>query len=939
MGRLGPKRASARKITVWFTSLLLLMILMPAHAQSPSPSPDPDAIPPRPERVGARTGSLTVSPAIVKEGEQVTAVFSPMSGSVTWSISSPAGSNCAGKPKKVTGEELKHSVTGVTGGPTSCTWKATAGGNSWQRVSAGITGPCGDPEMVRQGKHEFAACAGAGASDSYYVIAKKQYVLYGTIAGTEGDPIAGVVLEIEGDEDTQFVVTDGRGLYKKKVKEGTYNVRPTVFEDRTYGGVKTDDFSPAGKTVNVKGPTQQDFEVKGYRLSGHVLNDKKEGIPNLKIVIWSNLGRRDATTDHEGAYFISVPKGDYAIEVRSPPPNQSGRDATNWGIPYLCTMSGSKPDDRVCKVDVSGDRTNVSFKIDLSVDVEIEVGKTPDKSGRYKAEVRVTDSQDKPVGDQPIKFEPSRKIDPRMMICTADGFRHWPQTPPNAGDTQYEQKDFTLRSDDQGKIAFYIWPGIQTGNIELKASVPDSKRKDEEDEVKLEFTGGGTSLPGDKTLETTIIKALKSKSLSGGGPDFNSPEVYATGNPATALDLVLRALVAKRSALNISLSPIHTVDKMATGILILPGSPDGTTLKEVGSVLESGGVGASLGAKHYILDATGIAEQAGNAASWAEMQIDLFSLSEWTQQTQSPARAGKPNASGAEVRFTYFGWVYPPVPHTKVDQCAGIAPGGQTAEVHSPVRLMFTNEAGQRFGDAEDDSDDPIVEVDGSWIDYNEKGEPERYLMPSGKYKVDVTGTADGSATVVLIQGGTDDLAQVFEFDVTDRTRGAIDLFDDGNGSPPLDLGRETVTATAGISMKVAGIPKKIPSGAIRNYTITVKDQFGKPVEGATVSGRNDHVGFVAGSLTRADGKAEMTLVGPADGQTVLLEARAIRHATFQAKILPDAQEPITQDPEVRGFVGSPPKIESGLLRELALIPILLIGLYVVAKVRKRRKA
>lgn len=325
----------------------------------------PEVPPPEPANQQARTGQVHVSPKIASVGDTMTATYTN-TGGVTWKLNAPG--ECVGEPVPVTGEAALHSVTGVTGGETSCTWEVTEGSKGqWLQVSAGITGPCGDPQAVREGRAEYAICAGASSYDHYYVLGSG-YAVSGRVTLSDGRPMVGARVTLSGP-DGGTKVTDASGGYRFLVGRGGYTisaagacVAPRARRERCQ----------SSKSFSTPGSHGIDFVADGEgKVKGRVLDASGRPIGGVTVRVVGQ-GGTIVQTDGNGIYEALVPDGSYTvaasreIQVEGRPQTQrfcaSRRSATSScntdvrvEVPPDQTINFTPADDPGLLVDIVGD--------------------------------------------------------------------------------------------------------------------------------------------------------------------------------------------------------------------------------------------------------------------------------------------------------------------------------------------------------------------------------------------------------------------------------------------------------------------------------------------------------------------------------------------------------------------------------------------------------
>lgn len=107
--------------------------------------------------------------------------------------------------------------------------------------------------------------------------------------------------------------------------------------------------------------------------------------------------------------------------------------------------------------------------------------------------------------------------------------------------------------------------------------------------------------------------------------------------------------------------------------------------------------------------------------------------------------------------------------------------------------------------------------------------------LPRGSYKLDVTGTGSGPATLVIsVPGPSGPSFRVFSFRSRRGATGTISV-SSSTASRSMVFGGHRVLATNGLRIKLHGLPKHIAVKPV-TLTLTLTDQFGHPVSGVTVT-------------------------------------------------------------------------------------------------------
>jgi hypothetical protein len=887
------------------------------------PTFDRASFPPQPQKVIARTGELTVTTPYVEVGQMITAVYTNHGG-VTWGIQAPAGAKCNGGRHAPSAEQAPHLPINAVDGPSSCTWKATAPTRlydprtntytpQWATVEAGITGPCGDAELARQGKIEFAICAGAHSNDSYMVLAADEASVNGTVRGIKNEPISGMRIEItDPSGKTQYDVTDGIGRYGVKLDKGTYRIRPGMFDRAGYGVLGPDDFSPPEQTVTIgSGPVSADFQVRGHNLAGRIVDSTGQPMAGAVVEARSNRGAETATTDGAGAYQITLPGGTYAVRVVSPAPPDPARKNRFWGGAYVCRAPGAGAKDFVCTVDLSGDRTSVDFKASTELKLDLQVSKSADDTGRRTVTLRVTDDLGDPVGGQNVEFKPQASLSPRMLVETDDGRRLWPDagavnTAVAAGAaalTAAQDLPFDLTSDDQGQIAFSCWPGTQGGDWQISADIPGSSDTSEQAKADVQLPDGGSQMPADKDLSSSIDQALQ----AGIPHPAGDPNSLNQKDPGAAQQQVLQALAAKTGQLGASVTPIHSSDGKHAGIVIMPKSPPPAWLQDVGAYLGGAATAPLPKEPARVLDVEYLMGQAKQPGfSWNKLSsIPFASVPEWLPKMGDSTARPQLGAAGAGTEaqlLTYFG--FPPVPEalTQLDAAAGL--GAKTFQLQrpasAPVSLQITDPQGLRVADAAGAGGQPTVEIPGARVATDSASGQVTYTLPRGAvYSIGVTGTGDGQTTLAATWGEQNQ--NVRSWTVSAR-RGTSGTGTYDSALRDLEYGGATVKPVEGFGLKMSGMPKSISQDSLTAFPVKVTELGGAPVPYAKVT--VDTGSFSATSYTDGAGMASLKVYGPLQGQPVRASVLAWRHygLTQTVKAGPPVLGPVPD--AVRQIVG-----------------------------------
>ncbi|MEU2613012.1 carboxypeptidase regulatory-like domain-containing protein [Micromonospora sp. NPDC007271] len=132
----------------------------------------------------------------------------------------------------------------------------------------------------------------------------------GTVTETDGDPISGARVTIDGEHD-RTVTTGTDGTYNVRVAVGDYKVSASAF-----GYLPS---TPADATVTVDATTTVDIHLNAaprHTVSGTV-TDVATGAPFAGTTVSISAPIAPVTTDANGAFaFTAVPEGTYTISVK-----------------------------------------------------------------------------------------------------------------------------------------------------------------------------------------------------------------------------------------------------------------------------------------------------------------------------------------------------------------------------------------------------------------------------------------------------------------------------------------------------------------------------------------------------------------------------------------------------------------------------------------------
>jgi hypothetical protein len=583
-------------------------------------------------------------------------------------------------------------------------------------------------------------------------------------------------------------------------------------------------------------------------------------------------GGQTTVTDSHGNYAFAEKPGHYTVTVRP------GSGATKVN-----------PASRT--VAVHGDVTGVDFRLGPDVD-HVTVTVSPagvSASGTGMADVTITDrdSQGAPATGKTVKIEPPIEYKAPGLVCDDSARLVYPSR-LNGGSLL--GASFTRVTDGAGQIHLTVFLGTVAGTWSIDAGEPAEPRSDwGSDTLTIGAHGGAGSL----TPELPALLVAASDSTLA---DFHHAGV----------DNVLTWLGA------LSTGPDSGV---LNGVGFLPiWARDASGTVNVGVVLyaDSPAVRQSLMSYLTGASATPPPEEQAVVIDVAKMQELLFgtrlaghdvntvgyrlpSLQEW--QSGGVIDVGE-NAKGQPRHLPipargvpHFGFAAPqgnegleygfgpyppfgagPAAQAAFNKCVAYT-FATSVTPHSPISVVMHGHHGTAVGVPVKGA--AIDAMPGAVLTYHGR-RTLSILAPPGGYSVQVTGIGSGPATLVLNQGRRGTIAsRVFTFHVVRGRHGTI-----APGARTMRFGGHRIHATAGLPLRVSGLPKRLHRGRRASLKLRVRDQFGAAAGGLTVAVAGPGIGHLTAS-TAANGKVslsvdprkrgvvKLTLSGPGYARTV----------------------------------------------------------------------
>ena len=895
-----------------------------------------------------RTGMLKMNKHIFHEGETATVTFTPLPGSVVWDLLANDPNTGGGADHegglKCTGKAHPDAdvLPGKAGGPTSCSWKVVGSTHwSWTAIAMGITGPCANPKA----NTEYHLCTGTYASDYYGIIGKDDLAISGSVIDQAGKGIAGVRVEAKGPS-FGFGPTIKDGEYAIQLKsKGSYKVSPGVFNsERIYPSSK-DDYDPSDRDVTVDGSVSGvDFKANGYTLAGHVkqkdIRLKDGSIRKGKPLAGVNLFAlavgvsRPITTDANGYYEVTLRRGRYEVQPRGSPGGALTGNRKFFGDAYECSRGSGNPPG-LCVVDLDQDVKDADLVFDPVLKVKTSFDAPDPNSGRALLHVLVTDAAGGPVGNQRIRLKPHTNVGPRTIVCELKGHRAYPDPTPDPGQANTVFNNFEEVTDASGEVKLWVWPGMQSGEYLLDAVLLRSEKDPEADPLveswfpsesttaALQEKVSGSEVPAD--LGTTLDNALNNTKL-------NTPFLVTTRG-ADLVQYLLDILPTYVNLPGVDYAPL--VGEKAAGIAFYPKNLSNDQVAWLNDVISGKATGGAPRVAVQVIDLDLVRKAAfdlsnvpvpGKPAADKKVYNRAgvkVPLQGWVVgNAGGSAILGRPGASLDEQRINYFGWIRPSTSGTVdpvMDGCSGRAPNpGSLVETHSPIRLLFTDPAGKQLGF---DSKGTVVStIPGAEVITDAKGE-NRYLLPDDHWTALVSGTGTGPATIeVLPLSGRN--AKAFSFDVKTGQGGQLGY--SGGQLPTLSFNGKTLPVTSeGIKMTATGLPARLPAASLQTIRISLKDQFGQPVQRGFVD--IDGPDGPLSAVTDAAGVTSIRLHVPDQGQALSVVISAAGMATLKSSITA-GPEIVAIDPALAGQLGGLPGIDTRFAGRLLLHNLWVIG-------------
>jgi hypothetical protein len=483
------------------------------------------------------------------------------------------------------------------------------------------------------------------------------------------------------------------------------------------------------------------------------------------------------------------------------------------------------------------------------------------------------------LANRALSIQPDADADaPRAVVCDtrAGGALLWPTH--RFSDGTRSVSGFDTRTDATGEKQLKLLTGAQAGSFSLSATLKGQASIF--DIAQLSVTGGGAG-QDPASLADKLTRAGRDF-MEGASPRFAAAVGLRQGQHGGTLareQALLEWLTTARAGsgtLNgLAFGPIRSADGRA-GILVYP---RGATVRTPSGVVTPGAGGGRM-----VLDVEALAQAVGSSQTlggifrFPDLTLPQFAgvvqpFASW-QGGGGPAVVGFATSSKNED-LAYFGYPEPPPLGTPgrrdFDGCLDLGLGDFVAEVHSPLRLTFTAADGRELGLG---PGGPVLDIPGGFVSAP-RGGVARYAVPAGAASsFRLLGTGSEQATVVL-SGPRGGAPSVFSFAVKAGQSGTVRL---GGSAPPsaLTFAGKRVRGAHGVGLTLKA-PRKVGKG--KRFGVVVKDQFGRPAGGVTVS---------AGRAVRAtDARGRASLQAPRRGSavTVVASGGGFRKASARVRL------------------------------------------------------
>lgn len=580
-------------------------------------------------------------------------------------------------------------------------------------------------------------------------------------------------------------------------------------------------------------------------IAGRVAGGDGKGLSGITVTATGSDGSsQSAVTSIDGSYSLDVVPDTYTVSPEGPPPGSG--PSTKWDI----TACDGAPSHGSCTVTVKdGDAKTASFAVPSDhVTITLDPqGVANDGFGMVNVTVTDQDSQGNPVAGKTVEIDPPVTYDQPALICDAASRLVYPT---RLGDGSLLGAHFDRITDGSGQIQFTVYMGIVSGDWLLEAGEPGQPSSWDHKTLPVGGASGRGELPTElpSLLWSTNTTALAD--FSGGSvSDILSwlGQVKAGSDGAILSGLGFVPIWARSPAGGTS-----------AGVVVFAAA----ARQQVFDYLDGKTTTPPAEAQAIVIDAAALRELefatylAGHPV--ARPPDRLPDLNEWAiggrldigESATGQARFlpipahGRPQAGFAQPQghedLLYEYGPYPPFGgdssvHASFDHCVGPV-FGTSITVHSPVSVIASDGHGHSAGVTPQGR--PRDDLPGAIVQYHGK-HLTSVLIPTGTYHLQLTGTGNGPAHLVITSLGVGGAAtSVFAFTAHRGRRGTLSL--QGARAPrSFKFGGHSVSRRPGVGLVVTGLPSSLRHDRIGRLRLAIRDQFGAPVAGilATLQG------------------------------------------------------------------------------------------------------
>ncbi len=513
--------------------------------------------------------------------------------------------------------------------------------------------------------------------------------------------------------------------------------------------------------------------------------------------------------------------------------------------------------------------------VDVSVEVTVTPSTLASDSSRNSfgvVRIKVTDSKGNPIVGQRVRlkvprwFGALRDLTPSLLVCDDAGTRIYPP-----GENPILDNVRIATTGSSGELVYGLWLGTdRTAPPSSQLFVPAEAI---DDAGALISEGGklvdianpnqggapGIDLGRGALNDRQTAELPESQRLDAAG-------ITGRGAPTAVLQSLVRWLESERekgfvALQNVDFGPITSVDGTSAGVVFFPRGQGAAVLEHLRS---DGGANPPAAAFVLQIEVSQLDARGRHEVQWTR---NLMPLATWettrplnTLGIENPATPVRGRAIAATGVVTgdpnaFFGFPYPTASPTGgySGSCLPVM-NGVGVDVHSPVSLLVKDAAGGGVGF--DAAGAYTNELEGGTY---AGGEPGQYLLPPGAFTADINGTGSGRATIVLTASGASGVtAKTIVLKAKAGKAGTLE-FDDTLGSPRGTFNKRKLKLKSGVPLAITGLKRRVRVRSGDELTLSVRDVFGSPVQGARVHATGK--GFDASAVTATDGSAALPLL------------------------------------------------------------------------------